>query len=1438
MNTTMFVLNTRAGPLGKGLFSSKRTAIDQSCEETDTEASIEAQICNVPEVFSSILSKVQSLVDDMAIVLIRYPQLYATIYCVLCIYLYFKYVRHMGFLGGALAGYLMVIVDGLLTKMLQVLFEGASHRICKRAAELLKKGRTEEARRMFLKVLPEETVDALFAMYGEHFCGAMRNGNMAQQIMGALYTVEFPSDDDDSEVVPFVVGTTVEAQSGVEQLLAAAATKLLFGKVPFYRLVVDHDKLQKGLGAMITGTVGSLEMVLNLLLKAFGKRPVTLLRAHEKVVNDWENSVRLFVDSVRTGAVQATSAQAQMEYDRYRDQGLAMEVQYKDQKAKMVIKRGMDALISVSCLFAVRSNCTARMEPLVVCLTGGAGVGKTTLARMIAATLAKHICSPEEISSVGGDLTRLSFQKGTSEYWEGYCGQPITVMDDWLQGIPQPGVDNEVVNLIRAANQWPYPLNMASLELKGKVNFTSRALLITTNTKNSFYISKVVSCPAAVSRRLDLTYDVRVKEEYRKDGKLDVEKLSAMIPRSIACYDKVWEFVPHNMETGQSGVESISISELVQRMRGSYDMRVRAEDATRNMVNGFADLPLYADAQIGLGTVAKVAACTLCTVGGVQAARAVAHVTGKARKVIDLGASTVRHMQSIVQKRSVRAATIIGAGFLCAQTIKFLVSGISAITSAIAAGFKGVLKTMGLWKGKPRVVCEAGALGPEALAFQRNIVPIHSTRRDSTQSYRCGYGVMLDARHILIPYHFVREMRTGQSRFEALFSIDGRVDLASATSVLEAPQQTAGIRDMAILKFQKIVRGYRDIRAHFRSRGDVQTPEPGIMLGSVEALPTGIGGALCSREYANMNIGRVALLMHSARTHKGDCGALIVAQNPACARKIRGIHVAGDGTGYFCPVYAEDMPKDGEPVEAELYENFEVVAEVPSLYNNGKTGIVPTIYSGCVVKPTGAPAFLRPAVNGSGVRVDPMVAVVESSCVDFGSITLPKFMPLCVDAVVGEIFGDIGLADMGPLSYEEAVAGIPGDPFLKGLARGKSMGYPLARKYANKRPAFGAEGEYVFDTVAAREVREEYDALVHAYEKGEQGAVFRDCLKDEVLKFEKLRDVKTRLISASPVQFTILVKRLYGRFAAEFMRSRLKHGGLIGVNVYSPEWGIVRHELAKMNEDGMAAAGDYKAFDKSQHPEVMSAILSGIAKRLPHYEEYRRLFEGIERDTCNALHLGGDSYRSWMIYRVVGTLPSGHPLTSILNSIYNMVVFRMAWVAKHGMKSVLDFRKGVRLYVYGDDNVFAPADGVKDFDLRYMSDFCRTIGMVYTSEDKTSELYSLKPVGSCGFLKRGFSLDLDGYTYAPLEWASIWDMLNWRKKKTTDDEHLAEVAVTIVRELSAYDYGRFADGIELLRSLLKWRGVQDPTGGMAAEHAYDIARSWYRGYCPVWSIEE
>jgi len=1222
----------------------------------------------------------------------------------------------------------------------------------------------------------------------------------------------------------------VEPQSAHATMATALIGFLIARRVPMYARIINHKKFEDGVSAMFNGGAGMLEAAINAIFGLFGKKEISLFHTHDKIVTDWRDAAQQFSHKVVLAKLDAALPETAVAFERLRDQGLVLMSDHKNSDNSRIVKSGMDSLMRASPFFPATGSCKGRMEPVCMCLLGEPGIGKTFLARLIAQMFASKVSTEEEKMAMGGDLARMVFQKDSSTYWESYIGQLVCVMDDFLQTLPMPGPDSEVANFIRMVNQWPYPLNMATLDMKGKFYFKSRFILATSNINNLSSLEKVITSQEAVSRRIGHCYKLFLKPGLSKSGRLDVDvmRLISESAEGIKGLDAVWEFKKHDLMNSRTNEEvSYTFSEVFAEILSDYDKRIRIETSneqlisklihfeTRRPVDNEAPAPLEPTAPpcAAFGSEISVEpqgfvknAAVLCA-----AAVAVKVIAGKAKRALCSAAMTV------IRKPAVKAA-------LCVTAVALVPAVVLAAIRTVRAVLKQLLSPLGLWPKKKVEAQGANVSMPDEIAqrVSKNCVHVYN------DSQRVGGGLMITSDMLLVPAHYAL-MHKGHD-FD-LCDVGG-VPIGSIKELVKDFRSEG--KDMCIYRTKRQVDGCADIRRHFWGVGTKYADNKALMIGRNSCVRTDIAKGTCVRSYNRVPLQSV-LIRHGYRTSIGDCGNAIVSADKCSRQRVMGIHVAGEpGAGFFVPVSREVL----EAVEAQAHCGFEEIARVDPLFNSGDTAFVPTAFAGYFQEPDGAPAALRPRKNKDGVRIDPMIKAVEATHRDFDSIKLPDMYDSAVDVVVGEIFGGFDGADLSQLTYEQAVEGIAGDAYINGIARGKSMGYPLCRKYHNKRAAFGAEGPYVFDTPAAMEVRREHDALIEAYESGQRGvAVFRDVLKDEIRPFKKIDAVDTRLISASPVQYTILTRRVYGRFCAEFMRTRLKHGGLVGVNPMSHEWTYIYNALNSMNDDGLGAAGDYKQFDKSQHPSILLSIMRHITRRLPKGEVSADCCSGVSEDMARSVHIGGDSYSSNVIYQTNGALPSGHPMTSVINSIYNMVVFRLCWAMSGHGRNLWNFRENVLLYVYGDDNIFAPSNEHKGFNMRSMADFAPTVGMVYTSENKDGEVYDLKPIGACGFLKRGFAPEQD-YVYAPLELPSIYDMFNWRRSNMPDDAHLSAVSLACLMEASAHRFDIFLSVLEKLRSLLREREVMDPTFGVIPELAYSQQRTIYRKYVPVWSFEE
>jgi hypothetical protein len=110
-----------------------------------------------------------------------------------------------------------------------------------------------------------------------------------------------------------------------------------------------------------------------------------------------------------------------------------------------------------------------RVEPTVLFLCGKPGVGKSRLVMSICRTLCRKLNIPIENS--------IYTRNCMTTHWDGYVGQPITILDDWGQ---HANSNEDLVEMISLVTDNCYPLPMAHLNEKGSI-FTSKFLILCSN---------------------------------------------------------------------------------------------------------------------------------------------------------------------------------------------------------------------------------------------------------------------------------------------------------------------------------------------------------------------------------------------------------------------------------------------------------------------------------------------------------------------------------------------------------------------------------------------------------------------------------------------------------------------------------------------------------------------------------------------------------------------------------------------------------------------------------------------------------------------------------------------------------------------------------------------------------------------------------------------
>lgn len=343
-------------------------------------------------------------------------------------------------------------------------------------------------------------------------------------------------------------------------------------------------------------------------------------------------------------------------------------------------------------------------------------------------------------------------------------------------------------------------------------------------------------------------------------------------------------------------------------------------------------------------------------------------------------------------------------------------------------------------------------------------------------------------------------------------------------------------------------------------------------------------------------------------------------------------------------------------------------------------------------------------------------------------------------------------------SFEEAVVGVPALGFAS-IPRSTSLGYPWCLGGRDKSYFFGKGQEYDLSTDRAKELRIEVMGLSDLIREGTRPLfVCRDFLKDEVRKKGK----SARLIAGTDVRYYILCRMYFGAFMAAMTSLHQSSGVCLGVNQYS-EWSWLKEFVTKKGPK--VWDGDFAGFDSSQQPQMLWEILHFINAWYTRHGESsdNSIREILFLDLVHSRHLVADRGPAFTVVEWMKSLPSGHFLTAIVNSILSMSLIVAAYMGTTGR---MDFWEKAGVAAQGDDNLVNASDEViHQFNQVTCSEFLqKEFGMVYTAGRKGEELKPYMGIEDVIFLQRRFATK-EGVTVCPIRPESFLHSLYFVKKQ-------------------------------------------------------------------------
>lgn len=371
---------------------------------------------------------------------------------------------------------------------------------------------------------------------------------------------------------------------------------------------------------------------------------------------------------------------------------------------------------------------------------------------------------------------------------------------------------------------------------------------------------------------------------------------------------------------------------------------------------------------------------------------------------------------------------------------------------------------------------------------------------------------------------------------------------------------------------------------------------------------------------------------------------------------------------------------------------------------------------------------------------------------------------------------------MQVLSEDEAINGIDGLRGFDALNWNTSCGFPW---YKSKKYLFSEEnGRKVMCAELAESVR----TLEQRLRRGKHFPVFSTQLKDEVISLKKLEQRKYRVFMASPVDFTIVVRKYLLCIARVMQLYPYTFGAAVGMNATSIQWNDLAEFLGR-SANYRIFDGDYADFDKNMRSDITQAVHQVIYEMV--------LLSEVHKDDLNLVN----NILTVIFNPVVnyfGTLirfpslnPSGNSLTTQINCIANNLFVRYAFVeahfaGKYSIEATLTFERVVRVMTYGDDLLVGVKPGF-DFSCRTMQEHLGKIAITFTDAQKNLVAQPYSTWDEVTFLKRRFEWHQHGdkqLCHCPLDKLSIVKMLQYTSKnaQVSDIEILQSTLQSVATE--------------------------------------------------------
>lgn len=1243
-----------------------------------------------------------------------------------------------------------------------------------------------------------------------------------------------------------------EFQSGVSpgfgvnapKLLAALFTFSVFkdrrssSVSEFVKRMALLPRASEGWSLFLSWFTDSIQWCVNLLRRMFGKDRVQIFSEQHAPVKAWMRDV----DDLRKlcWTEKSVTPEDLKRMVKVVSEGFTYKELYRNTPMGRSVETYLASMASELGPYqgALRASNNFRFEPSMMMLVGEPGVGKTLMAMAFCISVLKMSGIVPNGASFDDTVSQI-WQKGNSEFWNGYAGQECLVMDDAFQAkVDKTDKENDYMSIIRMVSSWSFPLNFADLASKGKIYFGSKFIFGTTNLKSIVSeANNVIQEPEAVLRRINYPVGIRVKSEYAlPDGKLNFSMFKSELERckasgrGVEAYPwHIWEFCAHDFERGVSQGDwrpiKLLLHEVSEGLRQKFEYHDHQKAALASLVDSFGDVEFQSKKPVSFDFAILSQSFSDFS---------------KELRLWEKDASLAQNFISLVMKVFAYSA-IFG---LVTGVMKAVWSLFSSLFGLATSPFlrkkpstqrqsnvrtksyrvKPVKQTAPVLQGVNDVVCSnvyantykmyyttscGGAMIVGQVLFIKDrlaVMPAHFIR-DVMQADRDGVGSLGQCLHF---------RHSQQNEFD--FAI-------SFAEFLSWPRCELEDKELAFVQFA-VGRAHRNVSTNFIRESDVKFlgGHP-VRLDVCDIDQRGVlSNKLVRKVFVSQKLelgAKLAVqgksvsryLKYVAATSNGDCGAPLCAHNPDrfSGRVCFGVHFAGTvdlAFGYSAIVtqeliaqacqkltivedcFEEDMTRRGIVFNSSFELPFNVAGSFLPLYKvdravsiSPKSSYFVTPEYGSLGEYDHMPAHLSP-VKKEGQWIYPMNRAVEPYATPLLKYEQP-WLRQAVYVATRPLFSLIQDRNRDVYTFEQAVLGVAEEKF-RSIPRNTACGYPYCLDHKNgKADFFGTDDAYALTSPDCVELRERCEFIVDCARRGQRlSHVFVDFLKDELRSPAKVESVSTRLISSAPLDYTVVFRQFFGAFSAACMSVPVRCGMAPGINCYS-DWDLLAAQLQKKGDH--VFDGDFKAFDSSEQPCVHDIVLDMVNEWYGDGDDNAMIRKVLWLELTHSRHIGGTGFDQRYIYQWNKSLPSGHPFTTIVNSIYSLTLLVGAYISRTG--DWKGFWDHVSAVTYGDDNVVNVSSVVEEvYNQRSVSDALQQeFSVVYTPGDKSGVFKDNMSIEEVTFLKRSFRKE-DKRWLCPLDLNSFLYTAYWCKNSRLMKKIIIDDLENALEELSMHPH--------------------------------------------------